>query len=204
MTYIFVENSPCFNVAGSPDPDDLSYCQCCDNSREYSAAINTCPESDLSFIGLPKFMNHTTALSPWNKEFNCSPILNSDQCASTFGFRLGAGTTFYDPVSPPAGVPGTKPLSDIGTLTTFPAPQTYTLTISQAGYTSTITMVPSNAKSAATATAAGGSGQAKGGSSSSLPSSSGSSSSSTSAGHRENGRLHVVGLLVGLIAFAFL
>lgn len=145
-------------------------------------------------------MSDTTGLSPWNKGVDCSPVLNSQQCSSEFNFALGAGTEFYDPVSPPAGVPGTKPLSDVDTLTTFPGPQTYSLTIDRAGYTSVITMVPSGAKSVATATAAGGNGQLNKNS----DSSSASSSSSTSAGYRSFGRLNVVVLLACAITVMFL
>lgn len=176
----------------------IDYCTCCSNTRQYSAAINTCPDSDLSELGLPKYMSDTTNLNPWNKGFDCSPALNSQECTSIFGFVLGAGTEFYDPVAPPAGVPGSRPLSDVGTLATFPASQIFPLTMNLAGYTSTITMVPSNARSATTATAVRGSGKANGASNSA--SGSGSSLSPTSTGHRILGRPHFITLLVSAIA----
>lgn len=199
LTEIFVEGLPCIDYIGGSD-EVLDYCTCCSNVRQYSAAINTCPESDLSILGLSQYMSDTTALSPWNKGVDCSPVLNSQQCSSEFNFVLGAGTDFYDPISPPANVPGTKPLSNVGTLTTFPGPQTYSLTIDRAGYTSVITMVPSGAKSAATATAAGENGQ----SNKNSDSSSASSSSSTSAGYRSLGGPHVVALLACAITVTFL
>lgn len=209
LTEIFIEGLPCISYVGG-DQNTIDYCTCCSNTRQYLAAINTCPDSDLSELGLSKYMSDTTNLSPWNKGFDCSPALNSQECKSSFGFVLGAGTEFYDPVAPPAGIPGSKPLSDIGTLTKFPASQVFPLTIDRAGYTSTITMVASNARSATTAAAARGSGQANeasnsaSGSESASRSSSSSSSSATSAGHRLLGTPHIITLLRGAIVILFL
>ncbi len=193
LTYIYADSSvgTCINVAanGDPDSDSLSYCECCENSRLYSATINTCPNTNLDpILDLSTFISSTTARAPWKDGFDCSPILNSDQCTQEFGFVLSAGTEFFDPVNLPAGVPGTEPSSDVRTLTTFPAEQTFTLTISRAGYTSTITMVEAGASNAGTATATESSSQASGTSQatgvSGSGSGSGSSSASSSAGAR--------------------
>ena len=115
--------------------------------------------------------------------------LNSNSCISDFGLVPQAGTTFYDPVNLPAGVPGTDPVSDVGTFTTFPGPQTIPLTM--AAYTSTITMAPWNENAAAaTTTEVGGGAQ--------------STRESTSGVDRQGARLGLVGLIVGFMVFAWM
>lgn len=213
MTYVYLDQSAaiCTNVAGNGDREALSYCQCCDQTRKLSAAINTCPGSDLSILGMPSYIENMASLQPYSSGFDCSPILNSDQCTSEFGFVLEAGTEFYNPVALPSGVPGTEPLSDIGSLTTFPAAQTFSVTIAEAGYTSTITMVPADTTRATSTATASGSSRASGSSQTSVGSQTSSGSQATGSSGASNSAirggasmLRTGGLLIGLVAFAML
>ena len=141
----------CLNAAKTANREILDYCQCCDRSHEISGAINTCPDSDLSRIDLPLSIQKVQSKMR-SANFNCAPILNSKSCTEEFGMQLGAGSIFYDPLNFPPGVPGTKPVSDVGSFTTFPGPQTTVIGM-YGGYTSTVTMVPWGRGSGATGTA---------------------------------------------------
>ncbi|KAK5043618.1 hypothetical protein LTR84_011378 [Exophiala bonariae] len=199
MTYIYAEDTTCIQVAaGTTGPDDHSsdYCSCCESARNPSSVINTCPGSDLSILDFPKVVSNSIQSGPRALGFNCSPILNSDMCTLTFGLDLWAGTEFYDLAAPPPNVTMDKPLSDIGTLTAFPGAQTYPLTISNAGYTSTITMAPFNAKNAAAATqtmASGATGGAQ------EPGSHGSAKAACCSKEA----MYLIGLIFGLMSFSF-
>jgi hypothetical protein len=158
--------------------------------------INTCPGSDLSILDFPNFVSNKIQSGPWASGFDCSPILNSDMCTSTFGLDLWVGTEFYDLAALPPNVTMDEPLSDIGTLTAFPGAQTYSLTISNAGYTSTITMAPFNAKNAAATTQTSASGSTGGAQAT-------GSSSSANAARRNKGVMYLIGLIFGLMSFSF-
>jgi hypothetical protein len=115
----------CFGVFSTGDLSILQYCKCCQNTRHISAAINTCPDSNLS---------------QWTERFDCSPELNSNSCTSDFDVVLAVGMAFYDPMDLPAGVLETRLVSDMGSYTTFSAIQIVTVAV--AACTSTFTMVP--------------------------------------------------------------
>ena len=113
-------------------------CMCCLTSTRISSAIQTCPDSDLSVIGGP------TAFQDARNDvagLGGCPILGSNRCSKELGRQPVPAGIFYNPLSFPPGVPGTKPVSEVGSFTTFPGRQTTTITMFP-GYSSVITMVP--------------------------------------------------------------
>jgi len=167
----------CLNAAKTANREILDYCQCCDRSHEISGAINTCPEYDMSRIELPQSIQRVQSRMR-TSNFNCAPILNSDKCTEEFGMQLGAGSIFYDPFNFPPGLPGTKPVSDVGSFTTFPGPQTTVIGM-YGGYTSTVTMAPWGRGSGATGAAKSATGTAQ----AQAASSTSKSSASTNSAH---------------------
>jgi hypothetical protein len=106
-----------------------------------SSILTTCPTSDLSIIGLQTYITSIQKLlAPSSNK--CS-ILNggTSTCIKDYGFPF-VGTTAYNPLSLPAGEPGTEALSNTAgnAFTVFPSP-TLTLNLYPA-YTSTITAAP--------------------------------------------------------------
>lgn len=132
-------DSICQDLVGSGS-DNLKRCECCESSRYFSGAVNTCPRTDLSIIALDVYFKGAVNNVP-QVDIDCAPLLNSDKCTEEFGMKLGSGTEFYNLLSLPPGVPGTQAISDVGAFTTFPGPQTMTLEMF-GGYSSVITMAP--------------------------------------------------------------
>ncbi|KAE9992626.1 hypothetical protein EG327_008369 [Venturia inaequalis] len=132
-------DSICQDLVGSGG-DNLKRCECCESSRYFSGAVNTCPRTDLSIIALDVYFKGAVNNVP-QVDVDCAPLLNSDKCTEEFGMKLGSGTEFYNLLSLPPGVPGTQAISDVGAFTTFPGPQTTTLKMF-GGYSSVITMAP--------------------------------------------------------------
>jgi hypothetical protein len=201
MTYIY--DQPCTDLASSGVSFDvLNSCQCCYLTFGFSNAINICPDSDLSIIGLPGQIN-SAASGIQNIAAECSQILNSNQCTAEFGssFQLDAGTDLFNPLALPVGVPGTQPLSDVGSFTAFPGPQVTTISMSPAGYVKVITMAPWDAEDVAATATAATTGQEAGSTQSTGRAQ--STGGATSAGGRETGKLGLVGLGVVLAVFAW-
>lgn len=178
---------PCGSLAAAGDLENTDYCNCCSNTLDVSSAINICPDTDLSVLNLSGQISGFASIQQ-GEGIDCSPILNSDTCATEFGFVLAAGSEFYNLLALPQGVPGTKAASDVGSFTTFPGPPTTTIGMFP-GYTRAVTMAPWNADSGATTNTATGAQ---------------STGSMTSAAGRESGKFGLIGLVAGLTAFAWL
>jgi hypothetical protein len=198
----------CDNFIGTGG-NNLDWCHCCAFSGPISSAIQTCPTTDLSILGLIEFidsMRTTTA----SIGMDCAPILNSDACSREVGMQLGSGSgsQFYDLNNLPSGVPGTQEVSDVGSFTTFPGPQTTTVSIF-GGYQSVLTMKPWTAGSGGTGVPAADL-AAGGGSEPGSGSGSGSGGSSGSSGGGSNGvgqldvRWNLAALIAGLLAIAYM
>jgi hypothetical protein len=103
--------------------------------------LTTCPTSDLSITGLQTYITGIQkVLAPSSDK--CAILNNgTSACIKDYGFPF-VGTTAYNPLSLPAGKPGTEALSNTeGNAFTVPPSPTLTLTLYPA-YTSTITAAP--------------------------------------------------------------
>jgi hypothetical protein len=181
--------------------DTVDLCSCCNTVSALSNAINSCPDSDLSVIHIDSQINSYASVERASGT-DCSPILNSDICSSEFGFTLDAGTEFYDASAMPPGVPGTKPVSNVGSFTTFPGPQV--TSISMLGVQGVITLAPWNDDSGETTETATGGAQStasEGGDAQSTGSAEGGTSS---AAGRPVGNIVLFGLVAGVLACAWL
>ncbi|PMD31554.1 hypothetical protein L207DRAFT_591505 [Hyaloscypha variabilis F] len=132
-------SSGCVSSDGSIT--SLFTCECCALSWPISNILNTCPSSDLSVIGFPGYV--TSIQNYLASDSDKCAVLNNGTatCVKDYGFPF-VGTTAYNPLSLPAGEPGTEPLSNTAgnAFTVFPSP-TMTLTLYPA-YTSIITAAP--------------------------------------------------------------
>jgi hypothetical protein len=200
VTYARLTASVNIDACDNANIDNVGYCSCCNDVTALSNAINTCPDTDLSNIQIASFINSVASIEQATGT-DCAPILNSDMCASQFGFALNAGTEFYDARALPPGVLGTKPVSNVGSFTTFPGPQV--TSVSMLAVQTVITLAPWNedsggSGSSATETAAGGAAQSTG-SAKSTGSEGGGVSSATS---RPIGSIVLFGLVGGMVACA--
>ncbi|KAE9366568.1 hypothetical protein N431DRAFT_515018 [Stipitochalara longipes BDJ] len=123
-----------------PAPDEASAGACCSSlfsSQSSKASLTTSIACNLGYV----YGNLTAEFSRLSSD-KCS-ILNNGTftCIKDYDFPF-AGTTAYNPLSLPAGEPGTEALSNTAgnAFTAFPSP-TMTLTLYPA-YTSTITAAP--------------------------------------------------------------
>lgn len=110
--------------------------------------VEMCPHNDLSDLSIDQMLHAFDFGYNNSASDQCSILANGDQCVSSFGLDTVA-STWYNPGQLPSGFPGTAPLSDTtdgGSLTSAPAPYTYSVFPS---YISVITPAPYNAKNAA-------------------------------------------------------
>lgn len=104
-----------------------------------SSILTACPKSDLSIISFQTFITEVEkTLAPSTDK--CAILNNgSEICVKDYNFPW-AGTMAYNPLSLPAGEPGTAALSNTAgnAFTVFPSTAVVTLTL-LSSYTSTIT-----------------------------------------------------------------
>jgi len=106
-----------------------------------NSILTDCPSTDLSVVGFPAYVTsikNYLAASP----DKCSILNNGTAtCIKDYGFPF-VGTTAYNPLSLPAGEPGTGALSNTAgnPFTVAPSP-TITMTLLPS-YTSVITAAP--------------------------------------------------------------
>jgi len=147
------QGSNCEVIAGG-DNKTLYDCECCELSWPISNILSTCPKSDLSGINFENGVSFPTYIQRIQTSLSPSPdkcaILtnNSTTCVSSYNFPY-AGNSSYNPLSLPAGEPGTQPLSNTAgdPFTAFPSDVNLTLTL-KPSYTSTITPASFNTASA--------------------------------------------------------
>ncbi|KAI7974994.1 hypothetical protein EIK77_006650 [Talaromyces pinophilus] len=105
-----------------------------------------CPHNDLSDLAIDQMLDAFESGYNNSASDQCSILADGNQCVTSFGLDTVA-STWYNPGQLPSGFPGTAPLSDTsGSLTSAPAPYTYSVFPS---YISVITPAPYNAKNAA-------------------------------------------------------
>ncbi|KAJ7203066.1 hypothetical protein GGX14DRAFT_339209, partial [Mycena pura] len=147
---IAIATDPC--LAFVDDATETADCECCNLSAPISNIINTCPKSDMSFLGVSTLIQQYAATAQQLTTDSCQSALGSaadTTCPSQFSISLDAGGEFLNPAALPAGVPGSEPLSTLaGTVTALPGPQTITLELFP-GYTSVIALAPFDAKKVA-------------------------------------------------------
>jgi hypothetical protein len=110
--------------------------------------IELCPHNDLSSLSIDIMLESFESGYNNSASDQCSILADGDQCVSSFSLDTVA-STWYNPGQLPSGYPGTAPLSDTtdaGSLTSAPAPYTYSIFPS---YISVITPAPYNAKNVA-------------------------------------------------------
>ncbi|KAJ7465100.1 hypothetical protein FB451DRAFT_1402819 [Mycena latifolia] len=166
-----VAPDPCGNAYLDTAPESVSDCECCKLSAPISNIINTCPNSDLTFLGVPNLIQKYAAVAQQDTTDSCQSVLGSDSslCSSQFNISVDGGGAFFDPAALPAGVPGSEPLSTLaGSVTALPGPQTITLELFP-GYSSVIALASFDAKKVAQTAAptanGGGASRGNGGSS---------------------------------------
>lgn len=107
-----------------------------------------CPSNDLSDLAIGQMLDAFESGYNNSASDQCSILADGNQCVSSFSLDTVA-STWYNPGHLPSGFPGTAPLSDTtagGSLTSAPAPYTYSVFPS---YISVITPAPYNARNAA-------------------------------------------------------
>ncbi|KAH8748570.1 hypothetical protein F5882DRAFT_470916 [Hyaloscypha sp. PMI_1271] len=133
-----MQGSNCEVIAGG-DNATLYECECCGLSWPISNILTACPKSDLSIISLQTFITEVEkTLAPSTDK--CAILNNgSETCVKNYNFPW-VGTMAYNPLSLPAGEPGTAALSNTvgNAFTVFPSTAVVTLTL-LSSYTSTIT-----------------------------------------------------------------
>ncbi|KAJ7486264.1 hypothetical protein B0H11DRAFT_1625240, partial [Mycena galericulata] len=145
-----VAPDPC-NAYVNTAPDSVADCECCKLSAPISNIINTCPKSDLTFLGVPVLIQKYAAEAQQDTSDSCQSVLgsNTNICSSQFGISVDGSGEFLNPAALPAGVPGSEPLSTLaGSVTALPGPQTITLELFP-GYSSVIALAPFDAKKVA-------------------------------------------------------
>ncbi|KAJ7904031.1 hypothetical protein B0H13DRAFT_1717272 [Mycena leptocephala] len=143
-----VATDPC-NAYINSAPESVPVCECCKLSAPISNIINTCPNSDLSILGVPVLIQKYATEAQQDTSDSCQSALGSNACTSQFGISVDGGGAFFNPAALPAGVPGSEPLSTLaGSVTALPGPQTITLELFP-GYSSVIALAPFDAKKVA-------------------------------------------------------